>query len=356
MCDTIPDFSNYTLATFNQTLLSDLTQCTPCICPIVLDGVILANTSYFPTLAGNALFAGIFGTLLIAQIVIGISHRTWKFLIAIVGGLVLEILGYGARIGMRFNMFTQTFFIMYLVCLTIGPAFLSAAIYLTFSHLIIIYSESNARFKPRTYTYVFISSDVVALLLQAAGGAMASISTPGSSSQHIGINIMVAGVAWQVFSLAIFALLSFDFFLRVRAAKRSLYAVNHSQTSAYLTLAEPSKKPDVVLFNPAFAEIRLRPRFRFFIFAIFAASVFIFVRSVFRCAELSGGFGGPLANEEITFMVLEGCMMILACTLLTVLHPGLVVGGVMWRMASWKSQNPEGGLDLDDYPGNDFGK
>jgi hypothetical protein len=112
MCDAIPDFSNYTLATFNQTLLSDPTQCTPCICPIVLDGVILANTSYFPTLAGNALFAGIFGALLITQIVIGISHRTWGFLIAMVGGLVLEILGYGARIGMRFNMFTQTFFIM----------------------------------------------------------------------------------------------------------------------------------------------------------------------------------------------------------------------------------------------------
>lgn len=250
---------------------------------------------------------------------------------------------------MPFFMFSYR----YLVCLTIGPAFLSAPIYLTLSHLITIYSESTARFKPRTYTYVFISSDIVALLLQAAGGAMASISAPGSSSQQTGIDIMVAGVAWQVFSLAVFALLSFDFFLRVRATKRSFYAmVSHSQTSAHPIHAEPSEKNDVVLFNPAFAEIRLRSRFRFFVVAIFAASVFIFVRSVFRCAELSGGFGGPLANQEITFMVLEGCMITLACTLLTILHPGLVVGGAVWRMASWNAQKPEGDLHLDAIPGD----
>lgn len=112
MCDTIPDFSNYTLATFNQTLLQDIALCNPCICPLVLDGINLAMIAYIPTLAGNALFAGLFGVLLMAQIIIGISQRTWKLLIVMAGGLILEILGYAARIGMRYNMFTQTYFIM----------------------------------------------------------------------------------------------------------------------------------------------------------------------------------------------------------------------------------------------------
>lgn len=185
---------------------------------------------------------------------------------------------------------------------------------------------------------------------------MTSLSGPGPN-QKTGINIMVAGVAWQVVSLAVFALLSFDFFLRVRATKRSsCTTVSPSQASAYPMHTKSSDTNGVDSFNPAFAEIRSRPRFRFFIFGIFAATLFIFVRSVFRCAELSGGFNGPLANEQITFMVLEGCMIALACILLTIFHPGLVVGGKVWRMSSWKSQKLERDLVLESIPGNDIEK
>ena len=43
-----------------------------------------------------------------------------------------------------------------------------------------------------------------------------------------------------------------------------------------------------------------------------------------------------LANEEVTFMVLEGSMIILACGTLTAFHPGLVVGTQNWAGASRK--------------------
>lgn len=201
----------------------------------------------------------------------------------------------------------------YLVCLTIGPAFLAAAIYLSLSRLVVIYAPDRARFKPQVYTYIFIIGDIVALILQAAGGAVASLAEPGSSSLQGGINTMVAGVAWQVAVLALFALLSFEFWMRVSSRR-----------------AQPP-------LNPAFAELRARRSFQpTFIAAIFLAGIFIFVRSVFRCAELSGGFDGPLANEEVTFMVLEGTMIALASILLTAFHPGLVVGSAAWSAASWK--------------------
>jgi hypothetical protein len=113
MCDSgTPDFSNYTLATFNQTLLNDPTLCTPCTCPTIIDGFQLASTQYYPTVAGNALFAGIFVALLLCQLIFGVRFRTWGYLIGMTGGLLLEIIGYGARIGMRYNMFTNGYFIM----------------------------------------------------------------------------------------------------------------------------------------------------------------------------------------------------------------------------------------------------
>jgi hypothetical protein len=64
------------------------------------------------------------------------------------------------------------------------------------------------------------------------------------------------------------------------------------------------------------------------------ATTTIFVRSVFRVAELSGGFHGKLANQEITFMVLEGAMIIVAVVILTVLHP-LFAFGSAWTDAGW---------------------
>jgi hypothetical protein len=64
--------------------------------------------------------------------------------------------------------------------------------------------------------------------------------------------------------------------------------------------------------------------------ALAAATVLILVRSIYRCAELAGGFRGKLANEEAPFMVFEGVMMILACLALTIWHPGWVMKS-HWR-------------------------
>ncbi|KAK4128124.1 RTA1-domain-containing protein [Parathielavia appendiculata] len=311
-----PDWSNVTLATFNQTLLRNPMLCTSCTCPLVIEGYHLGYIAYFPSLAGNALFAAIFGLCLLPQIYYGIRCKTWGYLIAMVGGLILEVIGYIARLLMRNNMFTNSYFIMYLVCLTIGPAFFTAGIYLTLSRLIVIYAPERARFRPQVYTYIFIAFDLVALILQAAGGAVASMAEPGSPSVRAGINTMVAGVAWQVFALLLFALLSLEFWMRVRS--------------------RGGVRP--VPLNPAFAELRARRPFQpFFILAVLLAGILIFVRSVFRCAELSEGFGGPLANDEVTFMVLEATMIGLACILLTAFHPGLIVGKEAWSAASWKS-------------------
>ena len=69
-------------------------------------------------------------------------------------------------------------------------------------------------------------------------------------------------MAWQVFTLALFSLLSFEFWMQVRDKK---------QTTP---------------LNPAFADLRARRGFQpSFIVAVFVAGGFIFVRSVFRCAE-----------------------------------------------------------------------
>lgn len=78
------------------------------------------------------------------------------------------------------------------------------------------------------------------------------------------------------------------------------------------------------------------------------AIVCLFIRTVFRCAELSGGFAGDLAQHEVDFMVLDGAMVLLACISLMIFHPGVAFGD-SWNQASfrWGAEKPASDSDVD---------
>jgi hypothetical protein len=64
-----------------------------------------AEVHYVPTLIGNALYIAIFALLLVLQIFQGIYYRTWSFTVAMIGGLLLEVIGYASRVQMHYNPF-----------------------------------------------------------------------------------------------------------------------------------------------------------------------------------------------------------------------------------------------------------
>ncbi|KAI9845098.1 MAG: hypothetical protein M1837_005102 [Sclerophora amabilis] len=274
-------------------------NCTLATCSIAEDG----QLHYIPSLPGNAFYLGLFGLVLVGQLFLGIRYRTWGFLGAMVGGLALEILGYVARIQLHDDVFDSDTFIIYLIGLTIGPAFFSAAIYLCLARIIAVYGHGLSFFKPRTITCVFILCDLVSLILQAAGGAITSTSDTIDDSQ-MGVDIMIAGLSSQVVSMFVFVLVCGYFAWKVR---RNPQEVNQN------TLSLQRTKP-----------------FRAFLCALIIATITILVRCSFRVAELQEGFDGAMANDEILFMILEGAMIVTAVTALTVAHPGPALGP-MWK-------------------------
>lgn len=108
----------------NITLLQNQNLCSLSTCDLTL-----ASFDYRPSLGGNAFFAAIFGVYLILNIILGIRYKTWGYMTAMFWGLVGEIIGYVARILLYHNPFDPTGndFLIYIVCLTISPAFISAA-------------------------------------------------------------------------------------------------------------------------------------------------------------------------------------------------------------------------------------
>jgi hypothetical protein len=186
-----------------------------------------------------------------------------------------------------------------LIPLTIAPALLTACIYMCLGRVIVAIGSENSRLKPKMYTYIFVGCDVLSLVLQAIGGGMAATNSTGSQR---GVDIMIAGLISQVVTMTLFLALWADFVLRTRRARGS-----RMQPQMYESL-------------------RAQKNFSLFQWSLFVATVLIFVRCIYRVAELWDGFGGKLANHEATFMIFEGPMIIIAVAALTVFHPGRVFG------------------------------
>lgn len=87
--------------------LANLANCTVGTCPLSC-----AQVEYLPTVAGNVIYAAAFGTLLLAQLGLGIRYKTWGFMIGMICGLILEVVGYVGRIMLHSNPFDFNNFIM----------------------------------------------------------------------------------------------------------------------------------------------------------------------------------------------------------------------------------------------------
>ncbi|KAI1771697.1 RTA1-domain-containing protein [Hypoxylon cercidicola] len=272
--------------------------------------------SFYPyriDLAPNAAFAALFGLSLLGFVgVYAYTRRGAMFLLAMALGLVSEILGYAGRIMSWQNQWTENGFLMQICCLTIGPAFLAAGIYLCIRRIVFAFGPENSRIPPKFYTRIFIPCDIVSLILQAAGGGLAASAFHSGELTTTGDNIMIAGLAFQVFTLLAFMILCGDFLANTLRRHRALGAAAWDQ-------------------DPAVVAIRGSWMFRGFLAALALSTVCVFWRSVFRVAELSHGWTSDLMGRQDLFVGFEGVMITVAVWALNLFHPSLCLGDLMDR-------------------------
>ena len=295
---------------------------------------------YRVSLAANATFAALFAISLIGFLTTyALTRRGIAFTVAFSAGVILEVLGYAGRVMSWKNQWDENGFLMQICCLTIAPAFLAAGIYLCLRRIVYVFGPENSRISPEMYTRIvsiylvsshttkpltntptkFIPCDVISLILQAVGGAMASIASHNGTDIETGDNIMIAGLAFQVFTLLIFIGCSLDFAYRVYTRNRTLGADAFDQSDV------ARKTRNSVLFKGLLASLAI-------------STILIFWRSVFRVAELSGGWEGELMGRQDLFIGFEGVMIIVACLVLNVFHPSVCFKEMMEGAGGFRSK------------------
>lgn len=98
---------------FNITTYNDPSLCTLSTCPKDY-----ATIEYLPNLGGNTFYLAWFAAFGTIQVILGIYYHTWTYMTAMLGGSILEILGYAARVLMHDNIFNFNWFLMYAALIT----------------------------------------------------------------------------------------------------------------------------------------------------------------------------------------------------------------------------------------------
>lgn len=110
---------------------------------------------YRLTLGAYATFVAIFGASFLGYLATYVvTRRGLAFTVALMLGVAAEILGYAARVWSYFNPWNLNAFLMQISCLTLGPAFMAAGVYLCLRRIVAVFGPENSRIPPEYYTRI----------------------------------------------------------------------------------------------------------------------------------------------------------------------------------------------------------
>ncbi|KAJ7732438.1 RTA1 like protein [Mycena metata] len=240
---------------------------------------------YKPTEAVAILFITLYGISTILHIGQAICYRTWWLLPTAALCGIGELLGWSGRLWISTTI--------------LAPTPLLAASFIIVGRVIQRLGPQYSRLTPKwcTYSQTFRISDLIALVVQGVGGGMAS-SADDLAGANVGAHVMLGGIVFQLVVIILFSALMFDFVYRYL---RDLPVRVGSTAPGALTL-----RLKIMLAGVAFSTTTL------------------FIRSVYRTIELSGGWNGRIIETEVYFNVLDGGMVVLAIFTLNFAHPGFL--------------------------------
>lgn len=238
--------------------------------------------------------------------------------------IAVEVIGYAGRAksGEESPDWTLGPYIIQAILLLVAPALFAASIYMELGRIIImVEGEARTIISRKWLTKIFVIGDVLSFLLQGGGKLNPfpqinsyhrdkyytdRLLTPGGGYQSagslealdIGAKFIIVGLFVQLIFFGLFVIVAITF-------HRS---VNTSPTGRSHVV--PWKKHMYVLY---------------------AGSLFIMIRSVFRAVEYLQGFDGYLLKHEIYLYVFDAILMLLVMVIFSWCHPAEILAIISQR-------------------------
>lgn len=211
-------------------------------------------------------------------------YRT-KYMIPIVIGCVMEAIGYTFRIiSNRQSPYNINWYVIQYFFIVCAGVVITSSIYAMLTKLIDATGQRYSLLAPKTVLIIFLACDFFATIIQMAGsaaiGAMETAQKDSSTAKYI----LLSGLVFQVVAFLVFLILLSNFIYRARHVILSI----------------------------------LRP----FTVAMLAATILIYIRTLYRMAETVRAVNKKHPTTEAWFGVLEFAPVVVAVFLFNVWHPG----------------------------------
>ncbi|WZH44049.1 RTA1 like protein-domain-containing protein [Fusarium acuminatum] len=260
---------------------------------------------YVPTLGVGIAFCALFFLSLVGHGIQYIRKRRWSSLAFAVGAMT-ELIGWAGRTWSSECPYNGDAFLMQITTLIIAPTFFTAGLYVILGALINRLGRHSSILSPKMYAIIFLTCDIIALVIQAVGGGMASTEADKiDGDTKPGTNIMVAGIVFQMAAMIVFTVLVLDFMRRVFVKTPRL-------ESQKIRPAHPGSLPRSYIWLLA---------------SVFISLTMIFVRSIYRTIELIQGWEGYLITHERFFIGLDAATMIIAVGIFNFFDPVFLLWG-----------------------------
>lgn len=176
----------------------------------------------------------------------------------------------------------------------LAPAFFAASIYMILGRIIVLTDgESHSVIRARWLTKIFVAGDVLSFLAQSSGGGLLA-KAKTESDVKLGNNVITAGLGIQVLFFGLFVIVAGIFHYRINS-----YPTTRSQAT--------------------------RVPWQRYLMVLYAASILILIRSVFRIIEYVMGQDGVLLSKEIYLYVFDATLMFLVMAVFNIWHPSAII-------------------------------
>ncbi|MCJ1439400.1 hypothetical protein MMC27_008794 [Xylographa pallens] len=241
---------------------------------------------YVPSLPAAVIFAVLFGIITTAHAWKMSKTKTWFCTPFVIGGLFEEV-GYIARAAANNSTGALPPYLIQAIFLLLPPVFFAASLYMVYARVIrAVQGESHSLISPRWTTRIFVLGDFTCLLIQSVGSGL--LATP--KNVITGNYIIVGGLGLQVLLFAGFMVCCLNFNIRLRGHMAKTGAASDVRWQSSLNM-------------------------------LYATSLAILVRNIYRMAGFIMGQDGYLLSNEWPAYVLDGTLMLLVMIAFFIWYP-----------------------------------
>lgn len=217
------------------------------------------------------------------------------------------------------------YFVVQYFFIVVAPVLFSASIYAILSVLIARTGPQFSPLPPGSILWTFVISDILATVIQIVGSALIGVSESHRKDPTFANNILLGGLAVQVFSFLFFVLLYSAFLWQARSVlftMRKAPTVTLQSTRSYLSESEDrnptNKRSDTYPLVPLG-----------FLVSLSIATLAVYMRTCYRLSETAQyNYGSRAHNvKEAYFGGLEFAPIIVCVYLLSLWHPGRCLAG-----------------------------